>query len=209
MSELFLTEFTSQWFDTYKKYAMVQQEREVHQKDFLQSYKSKSWTVVAVPEISRVVASGPIGVGSAETLRKVLLANPQLHLLELDSPGGLIAEENKLISIVTEHHLDTLVLSECASACTGVFLAGNNRYIGTDSWLGFHQSGYKGRPHDTVWSNTEYMTSLSYYEKDINEKFAKSALNTSYYDIWYPYPIDVKRSGFATAWWSERGAHYR
>ena len=95
-SWLVATDCTSLWFDAYKDYSSVQQQEEAHKREFLNSYKSKSWSVIAVPEISRVVASGPIGVGSADVLRKVLDANPSLHLLELDSSGGLIAEEYKL-----------------------------------------------------------------------------------------------------------------
>jgi hypothetical protein len=101
------------------------------------------------------------------------------------------------------------VRERCASACTDVFLAGEHRYVDVDAKFGFHQSGYKGRPRDTQWSIAEYMTSIDFRAKGLPEPFISKALNTSYYDLWRPDVLELKTSGFATAWWSERGPEYR
>lgn len=171
--------------------------------------KEKPWSVLAMAELNRIIATGEISFGSAEVLRKALIEHPELKLLEVDSRGGYVTEMEQLVALVREHHLDTLVINRCASACTDVFLAGERRYIGPNARFGFHQSGFKGRTKDTEWSIQEYMTSIYYRERRVEKSFVEKALNTSYYDLWRPDPLDVKRSGFATAWWSDRGDEYR
>lgn len=197
------------WVDATQDAMKVSEERTALERDLAELRQRKPWSVIALPEIARISASGPIGYGSAERLKKALDTYPQLTLLELDSPGGFVSEEYKIASLVEEYGLDTLVLGKCASACTGVFLAGNRRFVGDDARLGFHQSGYKGRPRDTQWSDAEYLTFLAYNEKAIDAAFSMNALNTSYYSSWWPTPLEAKRAGFATNWWNGRGNLYR
>lgn len=168
-----------------------------------------SWKVYAMPELSRVIAVGRIGYGSTEALESVFRENPSLRLLELHSPGGLISEELKLELLVKRLRLDTVVLRNCYSACTIVFLAGERRFIGQDAEFGFHQSGYKGKPKTTEWSVNESMASILFREKGVKSDFSRVALNTPYEDLWLPHPSDVKSSGYATDWWSSRGPEYR
>jgi hypothetical protein len=177
--------------------------------DLQESQKRQPWRVTAQPELRRIIAEGDIGFGSADALAVVVRQYPQLRLIELNSRGGYVAEMNRLVAIVESNHLDTFVREKCASACTDVFLAGEHRYIDPDAKFGFHQSGYKGRPRDTEWSVTEYMTSIDYRAKGLPEPFISKALNTSYYELWRPDALALKRSGFATAWWSDRGPEYR
>lgn len=179
------------------------------QKRSERAWEKKAWTVIAQPELHRLIASGDIGWGSARILEKAIVENPDLTLLEIDSFGGLVHEENQIVDIVRHHKMDTLVLSKCASACTGVFLAGERRYVGPLARMAFHQSGYPGRAHDTIWSVPEYESSILFRAKGVSEDFMKEALNTSYFSLWKPDVLDVKLSGFATNWWSDRPSEYR
>lgn len=179
------------------------------QKKAERSWEKKPWTVTAQLELHRLIASGDIGWDSARILEKAIVANPDLTLLEIDSLGGLVREENLIIDIVRHHKMDTLVLSKCASACTGVFLAGERRYVGPLARLAFHQSGFPGRAHDTTWSAPEYESSILFRAKGVSEDFMKEALNTSYFSLWKPDVLDVKLSGFATNWWSDRPNKYQ
>ena len=169
----------------------------------------RPWIVIAQPALRRFIASGPIGDGSARVLADAIKAHPGLRLLELDSPGGLFDEAEQVVTLVRKHKLDTVVLDKCASACTSIFLAGERRYITWNARFGFHQSGYYGRKHDTVWATEEYETAIYFRERGVSEAFLQTALNTSHYGIWRPDPLDVKRNGFANAWWIERPGEYR
>ncbi len=177
--------------------------------DLQEGNKRQPWLVTAQPVLRRIIAEGQIGHGSADALEKVVRQHPELRLVELNSKGGYVSEMNKLVAIIERNHLDTFVREKCASACTDVFLAGEHRYIDLNARFGFHQSGYKGKPRDTQWSIAEYMTSIDFRAKGLPEPFISKALNTSYYDLWSPDVLELKASGFAAAWWSERGPEYR
>lgn len=172
-------------------------------------WEKTPWTVRAQPELRRLIATGDIGWGSAKALEKAIAGNPELTLLEIDSLGGLVLEENLIVDMVQSRKMDTLVIGKCASACTGVFLAGDRRYVGPNARLGFHQSGFRGRAPDTQWSSPEYESAILYRAKGVSDAFTREALNTSYYSVWKPHVLDVKLSGFATNWWSDRPTKYQ
>ena len=167
------------------------------------------WSVYAMPELSRVVAIGRIGYGSTVALEKVFREHPTLKLLELHSPGGLVSEEHQLELLVQRLHLDTVVLRECYSACTTVFLAGERRFVGEEAEFGFHQSGYKGKPRTEKWTVNESMQAIFFREKGVDSEFSRIALNTPYHEMWTPGPLALKDAGYATDWWSSRGPEYR
>lgn len=207
---MFITEVAPQSLsDTAELVGEVQTERQLGRNHEREPWEKIPWTVTAQPELHRLIAKGDIGNGSAKALEKAIFENPDITLLEIDSPGGFVREEEMVFNIVQEHKLDTLVLGRCSSACTGIFLAGERRYIGPKARLGFHQAGFRGRAHDTIWGTPEYSTSISYREKNVSEEFMQQALNTSYFSLWVPDPLDVKLSGFATNWWSDRPRRYQ
>ncbi len=169
---------------------------------------SKPWAVTAMPELNRIVVSGSIGEGSAKALERTIMDNPHLKLLQLDSPGGLVHEKELIIEIVRKHGLDTLVQGRCVSACTGIFLAGERRFITPDARFGFHRAGYCGLPREAPWMISDYMTSIYYRERGVEEGFMQEAMETQYHDLWRPSALEVKLGKFATHWWSERPEEY-
>jgi hypothetical protein len=175
--------------------------------------ESRSWSkkplqVLPLPELHRFSVTGGVGWGSAKAVEAAIAAHPEIRLMEIESTGGYVREADLIVDMVRKHGLDTLVRGKCLSACTEIFLAGSKRYVGPDARFGFHQSGYSGRERDTQWSITEYESSILYREKGVAKEFMDQALNTSYYDLWRPHVLDVKDSGFATHWWSERTGVY-
>ena len=164
--------------------------------------------VIPSPELHRFVVYGEVGLGSAAALSAAISANPAIHLIEIESEGGFVWEADQITALIEMGGLDTLVRGKCYSACTEIFLAGRSRYVGPKARFGFHQSGYSGRPHNTVWDIPEYSSSIYYREKGVDAHFAEQALNTSYYELWRPDVYDVKMSGFATRWWADRPAGY-
>jgi hypothetical protein len=195
--------------DTSREIAAEAQKEALHRAAAAKPWHNQAWSVVAIPELHRLAASGTLGKGSAEVLRDLMHQYPELKLIELDSTGGLVREEDQIVDLLREHHMDTLVVNRCASACTGIFLAGERRFVGPSARLAFHQSGYFGRSNDTEWEIPEYEASIYYRERGVADAFAEHALNTSYYSAWYPDVLEVKRAGFATNWWSERPAQYQ
>jgi hypothetical protein len=92
-----------------------------------------------VAEGTRLVLTGEITFGVKETVSRLLRANPDLRTLVLASEGGHIYEARGLAFLVRDHGLNTRVETECSSACTLVFIAGQRRELGAKARLGFHQ----------------------------------------------------------------------
>lgn len=165
-------------------------------------------SVVGISEQHRLTLTGGIGWGSTKALAKALDAHPELRLIELESPGGISLEAGAMVDLLQKRGMDTLVRGRCASACTKLFVAGKRRFVGPKASFVFHQSGFTGRKHDTVWTVTEHESSILYRAQGVSKEFADAALNESYYGGWTPDVLDIKRSGFATQWWSDRPAEY-
>ena len=82
---------------------------------------------------------GGISVGAANELARMLDAAAQVRVLHLNSSGGRIAVAERMGAEVRRRGLITYVSERCESACTHVFLAGRERWIGERAVLGFHR----------------------------------------------------------------------
>lgn len=165
--------------------------------------------IIVFPESKRFFVEGKVGDGSAKALANAIARHPDIKLIELESPGGFVDEASQMAMLIEKNGLDTLARGRCASACTEIFLAGMRRYVGPDARFGFHQSGNEPRARNTEWGIPEYISSINYRQKGVAPGFTDKALNTSYFSMWRPDVLDVKRSGFATAWWSDRPSKYQ
>lgn len=86
-----------------------------------------------------VVLDGAIELGAADAFRQILIQNPGVEVLILNSGGGLVIEAVEIASLVFDNSISTYVPAEagCYSACAYVFLAGTGRLV--DGELGVHQ----------------------------------------------------------------------
>jgi hypothetical protein len=92
-----------------------------------------------------VLAKGEIVDGDAERLRIALQSVGRNRYgnkeMALESGGGLVAEALKMVAVMDEEKVSTVVLpgALCASACAQiVFLAGVHRVVADGGRLGFH-----------------------------------------------------------------------
>ena len=76
----------------------------------------------------------------SDILAQMLLDNPNIKTLQMNSRGGLIDAAIYMSDIIIDYELDTHIVGECSSACAILFIAGEKRTIQRGSWLGFHQS---------------------------------------------------------------------
>jgi hypothetical protein len=92
-----------------------------------------------VAEGTRLKLTGEITFGVKDRVARQLQADPELRTLVLASEGGHIYEARGLAFLVRDQGLNTRVDTVCSSACTLVFVAGQQRQLGADARLGFHQ----------------------------------------------------------------------
>ena len=91
----------------------------------------------------RIVLTGKIEPGDNEKFLKLLRQNPihsmQAAKLELNSPGGDVAEALKIASVVNEAAYGVTVPKLCGSACFFIYVTGWFRYVDEKGRLGVHR----------------------------------------------------------------------
>ncbi|MEM9106325.1 MAG: hypothetical protein AAGC96_11780, partial [Pseudomonadota bacterium] len=101
---------------------------------------------------------GSIELGITRTMASLLEQQPQIRRFELSSTGGNIFEARGMAALILPLRLQTHVETECSSACTLVFMAGEKRTLGQQGRLGFHayriDSGIR-MPHIDILSEQE------------------------------------------------------
>lgn len=99
-----------------------------------------NYTLRVTDRGDEIELSGLVTYGMADRLAARLDANPDIHRIRLDSPGGLIRSASDAAQLIASHELDTVVSKECSSACTIMFVAGKRRILEGEGRLGFHDS---------------------------------------------------------------------
>lgn len=159
------------------------------------------------PDGQTVYLIGMILDGSFKRFDSTLLAAPKARTVFLSSPGGLTLEARMMAALVRKRHLNTYVEQYCASACTQIFVAGQERVIGKDAQLGFHQAvavDRRGRPGrvnratdrtltpTTVFNvNGNDTLRLAYELAGIDKDFITKALERDHEDMWYPSATEL------------------
>ena len=156
--------------------------------------------------LGRIVVRGALGFGTYKRLETALAQTPILTLVEIDSPGGYVAEGLAMAKLLEKVGADTVALEECASACTFLLAAGKERYLGPKSQVGFHRSWSSASGFGTGWSSTDHRIAAYYRSRGTSEDFVKRALDTPGYDLWIPSHGQMFTAGYATKRWDERKA---
>jgi hypothetical protein len=137
---------------------------------------------------------GWITVGTSERVQGFLDANPQVEQLTLSSLGGRIREAAQIAALVKARKLSTVAEGECASACTMIFLASNNRSLGANTVLGFHSPGGVGIS-DQEARATDSAMRMSYQNAGLPRDFIDKALSTPSSTLWQPSETELITSG--------------
>lgn len=150
-------------------------------------------------EVTRLRVVGGMGVGSTRALMAALAQHPQVRVLEITSPGGLLTEGHGMAQVALQRALNTQATGACASACTLVFVAGERRLLAPKASLGFHRSHRLGEGFSTGWSSVDHFVANFYRTRGVPEDFIQKALGTPGWDLWEPGHEQLINSGVATA----------
>ena len=172
------------------------------------THKREVVDVTHDPILGRLVLRGEIGFGSYKSLQKALAIKPKLTLIQVESPGGYVIEGMAMAKLIHESGLDTVSMEKCASACTFLLAAGNERYLGPNARIGFHRSGVFGQAPSAGWTATEYKIADFYRSRGASQEFVKLALDTPSNRIWVPDHDMMFEAGYASKMWSERKPSY-
>ena len=160
------------------------------------------------PVLGRIVVRGAIGFGSAQALEQAIHRRPKLTLVEVESRGGYVVEGLAMARLLQTNHVDTVSLEKCASACTLLLAAGQERYLGPKAEIGFHRSHIPGLPFSTSWARADHQIADYYRSRDTSAEFVQRALDTPASSLWFPDHGEMFTAGYATKRWDERKAGY-
>lgn len=141
--------------------------------------------VSASPDGKAIILQGTLGEGSAAVAIKAMDAAPGAKILVLNSNGGRLREARFLMEAVGERHLNTYVENRCVSACTYIFLAGQDRAATPNAQIGFHQPSFAGGDPQSQKFATDAMTAV-YRKAGLPEDFVRHIARTPAESMWYP-----------------------
>ncbi|HEY3754689.1 MAG TPA: hypothetical protein VGL42_00925 [Opitutaceae bacterium] len=144
-----------------------------------------------------LLIQGNLQAGCHDVFRRALEDAPGVRTILIDSPGGRLAEGERMAIWIRERHLDTRAVGQCASAATVVFLAGRHRSIGPLAVMGFHA------PTAPEASLLLQLAMRFQLDEDmraagVSEPFVRHTLRTPPDSIWNPAPGELVAAGVVT-----------
>ena len=127
---------------------------------------------------------GSLGAGSAQRVHAALKAAPDVREIRLMSGGGRVFEATLIAREIGNRRLDTYVEQDCASACTFLFLAGQERGATPNARIGFHRASFGERDSSDLPGNRK-MTE-TYRAAGISAAFLERVQATSSKSMWFP-----------------------
>lgn len=150
-----------------------------------------------------------------------VMDNPQLEVVSLSGPGGYGPASVSIAETIIEFGLDTHAFGECLSACTRIFLAGDERTLAEGASLGFHRPYVIGEEEYTYFlahrDERGWETEFDYVEfiydvgltdmletvefmlsRGVTFEFINQAHSVDGWGMWYPEPMIMFKSGVMT-----------
>ncbi|HGG03823.1 MAG TPA: hypothetical protein ENK28_00040 [Aliiroseovarius sp.] len=147
---------------------------------------------------TKVALDGDIGFPMFTALEQALLDNPELERVVLNSNGGRIFAARAIAQLVRDRGLTTEVTATCSSACTLIFLAGDQRILGPDARLGFHGYSQNVYVQSVAPDDEEAKDRATLLATGIDAAFLDRAFATSPQDMWFPDRATLRAAGVVT-----------
>ncbi len=144
-----------------------------------------------------VIFDGEITYGLKARLEEDLSHHPNLQTLILSGPGGHVFEARGTAQAILDAGLNTRAIGECSSACTLLFLAGQQRSLAPEARLGFHGYGLAEKVHLPGYDikGAQAKDHAFLLSRGVNREFANRAFATPPESMWYPSPAELRRAG--------------
>ena len=141
---------------------------------------------------------GVVDFDTFETLKRTLAAYPKASQVTINSAGGRIPAARGLARLITEAGLDTHVDDVCASACTIVFIAGQDRTLGDTAKIGFHQYRLMSRVETIDATQEQDVDIARFLAKGVDLAFMIEAMAVAHEDMWFPSNAQLRDAGVTT-----------
>jgi hypothetical protein len=144
---------------------------------------------------------GEVTDESAADLGRMLALTPSLRQVSLTSAGGNLGAAIAAGDRLAERHLTTYVPLACISACTLLFVAGEQRLLAPDARLGFHAAApavaaMAGNRVVAAYGNDLMRDWL--LRRGIAVGFLDQVLAVAHERVWYPAAAELRQAGVVT-----------
>lgn len=158
-----------------------------------------SFKITVLENGSELKITGGIKHGLVKEVKKILSQVPSVTTINLESIGGRQGEAKDLYDLISRTGLNTVTNGTCLSACTIVFAAGKNRWIGVNGTLGLHSGSFEGMSNEDVNLSMNSTYKKIQMEKGIPRSFFLKGNNTSPDSMWYPTRDELHQNNFITS----------
>ena len=136
---------------------------------------------------------GLIDFGITRDLTALLEASTAVRSIELESPGGRVAEARGLIEVIERFALRTSAVGDCASACALVYMSGATRYLAPGARLGFHRYGlFSPLVGLFLDPEVEMAKDMAVFRRHgVAEAFIERITATPHETMWFPSPAEL------------------
>lgn len=139
---------------------------------------------------------GTLGEGSAEAVHEALAHAPWATLVRLESGGGRVLEAEAIAREIAARQMDTHVDGLCASACTMILLAGQQRSASPGARVGFHRPNFAGVDSNQLGEGHALM--VAYRNAGLGRSFIERVKRTPSSSMWYPSTGELKQQRVIT-----------
>jgi ATP-dependent protease ClpP protease subunit len=143
---------------------------------------------------TEVELQGGLEFGTSEKLSQLLMNNPSVKIIHLNSLGGRIAEAKKLAEIVRINQLITYSKTQCLSACPIVFMAGKEKNLASEAKLGFHSASFGG-VSGSEFSELNKALLSQLEDANVPSWFIKKVAKVNSNDLWNPTTEELIKAG--------------
>jgi hypothetical protein len=142
-----------------------------------------------------ILFRGDITYGTAQELLRLIKANPGVREIHLTSNGGLVEPALLVANAIQLRRATTFVPTTCVSACTVLFLGGQQRYLAPGAALGFHRAWQSTATLDGSVQRVNAEVRARFAERGIADAFVDQAMATPGEQLWYPSPEELQAAG--------------
>jgi hypothetical protein len=144
---------------------------------------------------TEITLTGPINLKQYNAFRDIIDVN-KLRRVVLDSQGGNIFAARGFHRLIVERGLDTHVTTDCFSACTIIFIAGENRTAETSARFGFHAYAYHhGHTGQQIDVSVEQAKDITLFSRlNTPATFVTKIFATPADDMWHPSHAELRRA---------------
>ncbi len=157
------------------------------------------YEITVVENGKELLIKGGIKHGLLKDVERAIIRAPSITTINLESVGGRIGVAENLYDFISQRGFNTVTNKECLSACTIVFAAGKNRWVGINGRLGFHSGSFEGISELQANEGSRNIHRKISKEKGVPMNFLNKGNKVASKRMWYPSTDQLLRNNFITS----------